>query len=92
MKCGHTEPSNENTAYKVSISEKFTEEYTVVLDGENSVNLKINDNNYSGKWTMVYDEGFNIDTEEWTFFAFSKYSPAIMKNGKYNFTIWGLFY
>jgi hypothetical protein len=46
---------------------------------------KINDNNYSGKWTMVYDEGFNIDTEEWTFFAFSKYSPAIMKNGKYNF-------
>lgn len=31
---------------------------------------------------MVYDEGFNIDTEHWTFFAFSKYSPTIAKNGK----------
>jgi len=34
---------------------------------------------------MVYDEGFNIDTQEWTFFAFSKYSPNISKNGKTSF-------
>jgi len=85
MKCGHNEPSNENTAYKVKIPENFDQEYSVILDGENSVNLKMNENNYSGNWTMVYDEGFNIDTEEWTFFAFSKYSPAILKNGKFHF-------
>jgi hypothetical protein len=29
---------------------------------------------YMGKWTMVYDEGFEIDLDDTNFFAFSKYS------------------
>ena len=28
-----------------------------------------------GKWTMVYDEGFDVITENYTFFAFSRYIP-----------------
>jgi len=27
-----------------------------------------------GTWTMVYDEGFEIETNDLNFFAFSKYS------------------
>jgi cathepsin C len=32
-----------------------------------------------GKWTMVYDEGFEIELEGVKYFAFSRYGPA--KNG-----------
>jgi hypothetical protein len=27
-----------------------------------------------GKWTMIYDEGFEITTNDFNFFAFSKYN------------------
>ena len=76
MRCGHDEPSNENTAYIDNI-EFWQEEYSVVLGSDGRSALKIGDKISNGNWTMVYDEGFNIDTEDWTFFAFSKYIPTV---------------
>ncbi len=32
-----------------------------------------NEGEYAGKWTMVYDEGFEIRIANSVFFAFSKY-------------------
>ena len=30
----------------------------------------------AGRWTMVYDEGFEVTVGERVFFAFSAYKPA----------------
>lgn len=41
----------------------------------------------SGNWTMIYDEGFNMETDTHSFFAFSKFKiPAVnMIHGKKSF-------
>jgi hypothetical protein len=39
-------------------------------------NFQINNNLLRmGKWTMVYDEGFEINLNRIKYFAFSKYEP-----------------
>ena len=38
-------------------------------------NLILGDKIQAGKWTMVYDEGFDILVNNYSFFAFSKYAP-----------------
>lgn len=38
--------------------------------------------NKTGTWTMIYDEGFNVDFPEFTFFAFSKYTIEDEFNGR----------
>jgi len=35
-----------------------------------------------GNWTMVYDEGFEIRTNDFVFFAFSKYTFDYSKTPK----------
>lgn len=41
--------------------------------GNDHINVMI------GNWTMVYDEGFDILVEDYSFFAFSKYAPQMSK-------------
>ena len=77
MKCGHSEPSSENNAYLAQSPYPLDLEYHVVLKNVSTAVLTMpntpNNKQQIGNWTMVYDEGFNIDTEDWSFFAFSKY-------------------
>lgn len=40
------------------------------------------DGYHAGKWTMVYDEGFEITTDQHNFFAFSFYKIRSDKNPK----------
>ncbi len=85
MACSHTIPSLESTAYKASIaSEHFREEFQVTLaEDDKALLVKVSKSNSEGKaispivgkWTMVYDEGFDMIIDDYSFFAFSKYSP-----------------
>lgn len=56
-------------------NESFKNEYTAELNFDDSVKLQINGKTINAKWTMVYNEGFDIVGEGYSFFAFSKYGP-----------------
>lgn len=91
LACSHTIPSLESTAYKASISkEHFHKEFQITLsEDDKALLVKVSKKNPSpplvGKWTMVYDEGFDINIGDYSFFAFSKYSPNTSKK-KFFFT------
>lgn len=42
MLCGHNEPSDESSAYKASVNEKFSQEYHLVLDDVNVATVTMN--------------------------------------------------
>jgi cathepsin C len=73
MKCGHSEPSQEETSYLAKSPYEFTKTYTLELKNPNDAFIKIDGETFQGTWTMVYDEGFNIQFKNFSFFAFSKY-------------------
>jgi cathepsin C len=84
MRCGHDQPSREETSHLANSPYAFEREYYLTID-KNEASVKINNQEYMGNWTMVYDEGFNIDVEEFNFFAFSKYSTDNTKSGKVHY-------
>jgi cathepsin C len=51
--------------------------FNMELSMDNTVK---DDSKTTGKWTMVYDEGFDITLGKFTYFAFSKYQHT---NNKY---------
>lgn len=72
--CGHTMPSHERDAYTHT---RLIPELTFNL------NLNFNDKALlsmegfpvkQGNWTMVYNEGFDVLVDDYSFLAFSKYS------------------
>lgn len=73
MKCGHSEPSQEETSYLAKSPFEFTKIYTLELKSTNEAYINIDGETLQGTWTMVYDEGFNIQFKNFSFFAFSKY-------------------
>jgi cathepsin C len=83
MRCGHQEPSSEESSYLAKSPYEFREEYKVVLKNIQSAEIEIDGEKLSGSWTMVYDEGFDIEFSKYTFFAFSKYAiDSDFKGGK----------
>lgn len=85
MRCGHTEPTSEATANLANSPYPYRITYRVLLNEDNSaVIIDGNGSTQIGNWTMVYDEGFNIDTEVLTFFAFFYYgiSPSPLNNNE----------
>jgi len=80
--CGHQLPSNEKTSMRVTDLSKYQlgEDLKVKLSNDDSVKFISGDHsNLKGKWTMVYDEGFDIvvnketPSENISYFAFLKY-------------------
>lgn len=63
MTCGHTQPDNEESSWAA-----FENDF--IVDKELSLNLnsfdKVMDKNghNAGGWTMIYDEGFEINYNE----------------------------
>jgi len=76
--CGHTMPSIEKDAYKQTKID-YSHEIEVNLHENDDADIKFSDSVKKGKWTMVYDEGFDILVEGYSFFAFSKYDFNINK-------------
>lgn len=46
---------------------------TLTLRGDDTVSGNVNGNDAKGKWTMVYDEGFDFSLGDFKFFTFNKY-------------------
>ena len=73
MSCGHETPDNPAKSY-LSLRKEFqpTTEFLVSLDGESQALMNPGAN---GQWTMIYDEGFDINVGEHRFTAFFEYYP-----------------
>ena len=86
LKCGHNKPDGNLDHYDMDVEKSFNTKYEIMihLERPNMVQSVIN-NSQIGKWTMVYDEGFNIDFKNYTFFAFSKYN---IEDFNYNLFHW----
>jgi C1A family cysteine protease len=78
--CGHKLPSHESTSIEAKYLPNIIDEIQVHLDNDDSVVILGDHNDISAKWTMVYDEGFDIvankENPEKTvsYFAFLKYA------------------
>lgn len=78
--CGHLKPDNQEKQPPISLeSSSGTKKITLMKPSKAST-----DQDQSGKWTMIYDEAFEVQVEGWTFLAFSKfdiwYEGGQMKN------------
>jgi len=89
--CSHSIPSNQDNAYKAKIGSKyFVKKIKIKLSEDDSAEFLQKEliqglqseaeysgrqNSSTGKWTMVYDEGFDVNIDDYSFFAFSKYAP-----------------
>ena len=82
LKCGHNTPDHNLDHYDIEVEENFVIKYEIILHLErpNTVYSIINESNKIGKWTMIYDEGFEFTVNNNVFFAFSRYK----KIGKFN--------
>ena len=82
LKCGHNVPDGNLDHYNIDVESTFITKYELLinLDRPNYVySIKDKKTQY-GKWTMVYDEGFEFTMNNFVFFAFSRYK----KVGKFN--------
>jgi cathepsin C len=84
MRCGHEEPSNEETSYTAKSPLQFTKSYNLTLTDSNVAILSLDEISLKGNWTMVYDEAFSLRFDNLTFFAFSKYNKE-EKQGNFFF-------
>lgn len=78
--CGHLKPDKQDQQPAVSLqATSGTKKITLKQPSQAST-----DQDQSGKWTMIYDEAFEVQVEGWTFLAFSKfdmwYEGSQMKN------------
>ncbi len=71
--CGHDQPDS-NVDHINKKFENFDEQYQVniLLERPNQV-ISVTDQSIIGKWTMVYDEGFEFNIKNYVFFGYSKY-------------------
>jgi hypothetical protein len=81
IKCGHKRPDQNLDHYETEPDKIFKKRYETIvkLERPNSV-FSIDNKKEIGKWTMVYDEGFEFQIADQIFFAFSKYE----KMGKFS--------
>ncbi|CAD8136865.1 unnamed protein product [Paramecium octaurelia] len=72
--CGHHVPDSQQSSYQAGFDDfKAADTFEVNLSNDYSVQDK--DRKTSGQWTMVYDEGFEVEHNGVKYFAFSKYAP-----------------
>lgn len=78
LKCGHKNPDQNLDHYDVDVTTAIKQKYEILvtLERPNKV-LSILDKSIEiGKWTMIYDEGFEFTIGNQVFFAFSKYEKV----------------
>lgn len=88
IKCGHEHPDKnlDHINSNPEVNEIFIEKYQILilLERPNMIyglntnsnienNINPSNNHQIGKWTMVYDEGFELQFGDNVFFAFNKY-------------------
>jgi hypothetical protein len=89
LACSHTIPSLESSAYKASIGqEHFHKEYQITLsDDDTALLVQVSKENQTspvlGKWTMVYDEGFDINIGDYSFLLFPSTPQIIQRKNSF---------
>ncbi len=78
LKCGHNKPDGNLDHYDVDIEKTFKKKHEIIINLERPDKvLSISDTSQEiGKWTMVYDEGFEFTIKDQVFFAFSRYKKV----------------
>ncbi|CAD8157027.1 unnamed protein product [Paramecium octaurelia] len=72
--CGHHVPDTQHSSYKAGWEDfRASDSFELTLGNDYTVTDK--DRRQSGSWTMVYDEGFEVEHNGVKYFAFSKYEP-----------------
>jgi hypothetical protein len=74
LKCGHKRPDQNLDHLDTDLDKVFKHKYEQVvrLERPDKV-LSIRTNKLIGKWTMIYDEGFEFSINDQIYFAFSRY-------------------
>ncbi len=78
LRCGHNNPDQNLDHYEVDVEKAIHKKYETLvhLERPNQV-ISIKDNTFEiGKWTMVYDEGFEFTIHDQVFFAFNRYKKV----------------
>lgn len=76
--CGHLRPDTEEGQPSRDLLSKNASAKHVKLQNPNLATTK---SDTKGSWTMVYDEGFEVVVDGYTFFAFSNFTFDGEKNG-----------
>ncbi|KAL4442784.1 hypothetical protein ABPG74_010673 [Tetrahymena malaccensis] len=77
LTCGHSIPDSPDQSFQSNQNNfKQNKEYLVDLHENGEAFLLKNSSQIKGQWTMVYDEGFQIEIDEMSFFSFFKYYPV----------------
>lgn len=82
LKCGHKRPDQNLDHYEVDVDKALKIKYETIvhLERPNYVQSIVDNSVQLGKWTMIYDEGFEFTINDQVFFAFNKYE----KEGKFS--------
>jgi hypothetical protein len=74
LKCGHKRPDQNLDHYNLDVDKIFKHKHEVIIKLERPDKVfSIKDNRQIGKWTMIYDEGFEFTIYDQVFFAFNRY-------------------
>jgi len=74
LKCGHKRPDQNLDHYDINVEQVFKQKYEIIIKVERPDKvLSVKDNKQIGKWTMIYDEGFEFSIHDQIYFAFSRY-------------------
>jgi len=77
LKCGHKRPDQNLDHYNVEVDKVFKHKYEFIVRIERPDKVySIKDNKQVGKWTMIYDEGFEFTIFDQVFFAFNRYKKV----------------
>lgn len=77
LKCGHKRPDQNLDHYNIDVDKIFKHKHEVIVKLERPDKvLSIKDNKQIGKWTMIYDEGFELTIYDQVFFAFNRYKKT----------------
>lgn len=78
LKCGHKNPDQNLDHYDVDVKTALKQKFEILvrLERPNKVFSLKDKSKQVGKWTMIYDEGFEFTIGDQVFFAFSKYEKV----------------
>lgn len=78
--CGHQRPDSEEHQPPIFLSE-IAEHKKVHLE---SPNVARTASDADGRWTMIYDEGFEVNVDGLSFFAFSRFDLSLKEGVRVN--------
>lgn len=77
LKCGHDRPDHNIDHIEKNVENIFKKKYETIMKLERpDLVLSVVTNKQIGKWTMVFDEGFELQVDGQVFFTFYKYEQT----------------